>query len=277
MNITIFPGADLSKFGKDKASERTKTGELVSINTKDDFFSLITENSWSPSIFIDNIRSNSNFIRADLMVFDIDEKLSLRETIERIKLSGFTCIIGISTNHQKEKSGVIADRYRVILPLQNPILSQEDFSATWFSIAGDEKGFLFGADKKCKDPARFYFPCLKASFIEGYRKLEPFKFIKEEEKSTNNDETVIIEGKGELSNRTKKFMNCEIEKGNRHYEFVLAVLDLKAQQYTKEEVLDIMIPLMKIIKPEENVSYQVDHLFSKSKIEFDYRRKDGTV
>jgi len=130
---------------------------------------------------------------------------------------------------------------------------------------------LFGADISCKDPARFFFPCDKVTFIKGYKRLESVKGLVDikEEKEVKS---IKIEGKkGRLSQRTKKFLEEGIENGKRHHEFVIALMDMKAQEYDKEEALKIMLPIMKIIKPSENVEKQVNYIYDKYDVKFDYR------
>ncbi len=99
MQITIF------KKGLDK-------GEKVMIKSRDQFMYYVTEYVWSPSLFEEDKRQNKNFIETEFMVLDIDDSLGLRDAIAQVKFLGYTCIIGLSRNHMKEKNGVINDRFR---------------------------------------------------------------------------------------------------------------------------------------------------------------------
>jgi hypothetical protein len=270
--ITIYPEADLKELNKTEAAKRALYGTQIKIKSKEQFLELITMHTWSPGIFKDNQRMNKNFIKTYFMAFDIDENLSLKEAIERLKCLGYTCIIGTSFNHQKEKDGVIADRYRIIFPLRSPVLTPLQYKATWISLAGSSDTALYNADQSCKDPARFFFPCEKAAIMTGYRKLEKVAQQSEPKKEIMKKK---YDGgkKGKLSSRTLKFLEEGAAPGQRHYEFILSVMDMKAQGYTKDEVKDVLIPFMKEIKPEENANWQINYIFDKYGVEFEYREE----
>lgn len=60
-------------------------------------------------------RKKDNFIQGQNMIaFDIDEGLTLREAIQ--KLTNYKYIIYTTKSHQREKNGIVCDRFRIILP-----------------------------------------------------------------------------------------------------------------------------------------------------------------
>jgi len=270
MYITIFPKSDITKMNKQTAGAKAVHGELIKIESKKQFLELITTYTWSAGIFKNNYRNNENFIKAYFMAFDIDDSLTLRTAIQRLKYLGFSCVIGTSTNHQKDKEGIIADRYRVIFPLMSPILNPSNYKATWVSLAGSCNNVLCNADPSCKDPARFFFPCNKAAVMPGFRKLSE---IRHSEDKLPERKKYLGGEKGRISTRTQTFIEEGATTGQRHYEFILSIMDMKAQGYTKEEVKEILIPVMKQIKPEENAEYQINYIFDKYEYEFEYREK----
>jgi hypothetical protein len=106
--------------------------------------------------------------------------------------------------------------------------------------------------------------------MTGFRKLEAIHHSEEKkpEKKKYTGGT-----KGKLSSRTVKFLEEGAGAGQRHYEFILAAMDIKAQGYTKEEAKDILIPIMKQIKPEENADHQINYIYDKYGVEFEYREE----
>jgi len=60
-------------------------------------------------------RKKDNFISGqNLIVFDIDEGMSLQEAISL--LEQYKYIIHTTKSHQKDKNGIVADRFRILLP-----------------------------------------------------------------------------------------------------------------------------------------------------------------
>jgi len=91
----------------------------------------------------------------NLLILDIDEGMSLSEALETV--SGYQNLIVTSKSHQKEKKGIINDRFRVIVPFY-PVLNvpKEKYGA-FYTFVAQYLGFNT-FDKACKDTARFYYP-----------------------------------------------------------------------------------------------------------------------
>lgn len=265
MRITIFPKVDPAPKDKQEASKLSYSGEVIEINTKQDMFDAITTYAWSAGVFKDNYRNTANFTETSFLPFDIDDNITLKEAIERVNLMGYSCILGTSLNHARDKDGLVADRFRLIFPLTQPITSAADYRATWLSI---RDSFLEGVDEACKDPSRFFFPCSKVAYIEGHRKIAPVKHVEEVVQPKKKYDGT---NKGKLSHRTIQFLEEGAVVGQRHYEMVIALLDMKAQGVTKEEAKEIIIPIMKEIKPSENVEFQINHIYDIYEVEFEYR------
>jgi hypothetical protein len=151
---------------KSKDADDHNKFHRVSVSNFSDLASIITQDAWSPTIWKNNyrkIKGLNNFDSCNLIVLDYDEgDPTLLKMIETIKKLNLRHIIGTSKNHQKpkecgkEKKIITCDRFRVIIPIQKPMPANEK----QFKWIMQYMMFLWGkADKKCKDQARFFFPC----------------------------------------------------------------------------------------------------------------------
>lgn len=109
--------------------------------------------NYSFGCFKDGYRKASNVISiAPVLCYDIDENLSIKEC--QNLLESWSYVIITSKSHQKDKHGLVCDRYRLILPLTKaPMI--EDYSE-FYDYVGDMLGIKH--DKATKDVSRFYFP-----------------------------------------------------------------------------------------------------------------------
>ena len=138
----------------------------------------IFDYDWSPSVFHNNYRTKKNFISTDLLVLDVDFGRNLEDALELF--SKYKFIIATTKSHQVEKNGVVCDRYRVILFLENPITDIATYDATWQSIYNK---FPF-IDRACKDVSRFFYKCIGNFYHKEEGEL--VKIVKAEPKKYDN-------------------------------------------------------------------------------------------
>lgn len=101
-------------------------------------------------------RRGSNVIEiGNLLILDIDEGMSLSEALETV--SGYQNLIVTSKSHQKDKKGVINDRFRVITPFYPALNVPKEEYGAFYTFVAQYLGFNT-FDKACKDMARFYYP-----------------------------------------------------------------------------------------------------------------------
>ncbi len=129
----------------EKVSRGWRRSKLIN---KDTFKSMITTLAWSPILWHGGVRKEKNFDKAYFAVIDIDNGMSLKEAINE-KFADFDCIIGTTKSH-----GIKGDRFRVIFRLDKPIIDVNVWRATHEGLIE-----MSGADKSCKDGARWYYPC----------------------------------------------------------------------------------------------------------------------
>lgn len=115
--------------------------------------SVITRAVWSPCLYTAGRRAEKNFLGACWAVLDFDDPgFSLEDCLETVKT--YTHIIGTTKSHQKEKNGVVCDRFRLCLMFQGPV---RDLNTYKYNMAQLIR--KYGADEACKDGARLFWPC----------------------------------------------------------------------------------------------------------------------
>lgn len=170
---------------------------------------------YSSMIFNDEVKNGTNR-RAqnvqsigNLIIFDIDEGMTLSDAIENVK--DYQSLIVTSKSHQIEKKGIVGDRYRVIIPLYavNADLTlsipKEEYSA-FYTFVAQFLGFN-SFDKATKDIARFYYPNpLQEVFYSGNNEVLEFEMIYNE----------FLNHK-KLSEAYKPTYTARTDQGNRDY------------------------------------------------------------
>lgn len=186
MKITIYP----------KATSNARNSALGTVIDTASIDKTVENHSWSPGIFKNNKRNIENFIEANIIALDIDEKLSLVDAEDRLKVLNYEASISLSKSHQKDKNGIKCDRFRIIFFINKTITCPLQYDATWSHLYS-----LFPeADPQTKDCARFYFPS------KFYKRFEGTKLaVKEPEKKeitplfkTSNAPKKVILGKHSL-------------------------------------------------------------------------------
>ncbi|MEI7789422.1 MAG: hypothetical protein WCI23_12290 [Chlorobiaceae bacterium] len=109
---------------------------------------------------------------SELIILDYDAGVTLCDAAEMFRQ--YIGLIATTRSHQKEKHGVICDRFRVILPTLRPVkLDAVEFSKMMSGVIN-----RYSTDKACKDISRMYYgnPESEVSFLDGYQLFdwEPF-------------------------------------------------------------------------------------------------------
>lgn len=93
-------------------------------------------------------------------------------------------MIVTTKSHQVDKKGLIADRYRVILPLNHTIIDMDYYSRLMRVLTR-----FYRADIACSDPARYYSPNPKQEVY--YSASEEYFDINKFDELVCNDEEVM--------------------------------------------------------------------------------------
>ncbi len=138
-----------------------------SVKSLDELVRVITNYHYSSAIYKNNYRNTHNTKGfSNLLIFDIDNdkdkpNISLEETKNLFKKHGIETLIIPSRNHNKEKHGHIAERFRIIIPTQQTIGQDfncnNDFSV-FNNLCAKALGIYDYIDKKVSvDQSRAYY------------------------------------------------------------------------------------------------------------------------
>lgn len=129
-----------------------------------DLTSVICKSNYSLSRFSGKTRSKKSFLSSQFVALDIDEGLSIYNAKKIANLIGRDYIIAPTRNHQKDKSGKLEDRFRIIFELKSECNDP-------LSLVRKHKIFALmfpEADYACFDSARFYYPSKSVEYIKGH-------------------------------------------------------------------------------------------------------------
>lgn len=136
---------------------------------------VILKDPWMPAILMaqgsTSYRRLAGFIRAEMLVLDIDKGASIEEACDTLDEVSLRYIIAPTKNHQKPKSGSEArDRYRVLIPVNGAFATPTEYRMNAMLIGKHLK-----ADSQCYDAAHFYWPSTRilhnTLFNEGRNSL----------------------------------------------------------------------------------------------------------
>lgn len=201
----------------------------VEVEYMDELTKLITKGNYSLSTFKDNDRTVASFLRADSIGLDFDDGLSLDDAVDVFK--DYMHIIATTKSHQIQKNGVVADRFRVILFLDEPITDANDFKATMVKLMADHPS----ADPACKDASRMFYPSTK--IITSSKKGKKYPVVKWVEPPPK-PEVELVEGeRGTLLKATLEFLQFGAKPGTANDALYRAAKDMQQNGYTKDEVI----------------------------------------
>lgn len=152
MQVSIFPKAKAHPKNKQEKVKNSKyasspfTPEIVSFNNEEELMDIITKYAWSPMVF-ETYRRESDFIKTDVIAFDIDEDMTIDEAEKVVVSLGLAALCMPSTSHSEEHH-----KFRLIFPLSRSIHNIEEYKETYTKLAE-----YFPVDPQCKDACRFYF------------------------------------------------------------------------------------------------------------------------
>lgn len=197
--------------------------------------------AYSFSIYKDNYRNKKNFKAMRCLGLDIDNdkngpQMSLEEAKETFK--DYKCIIATTRSHQKEKNGLVTDRFRVILFFEKDVTDSKEFIRTWYHL---KKQFP-AMDPACKDESRYWFPSKEVVFVQKKGKYveipdesgEPSEPVEDIDRALGEPDESGEPGK--LSYSTMKFFCQGAPAGERNPTLFKAAIDCREQGYDIEYV-----------------------------------------
>ena len=131
----------------------------------------ISKFAWSPIVWIGGVRKQDNFVSSHFCVLDFDTpEMPLAEALR--VFCDMQHIIGTTKSHQKPKGSVVCDRYRVVIPWDEPLRELEQYRQNMRRVLK-----RYPADSACSDGARFYYPCTEIVSLchDGYKEeIQPY-------------------------------------------------------------------------------------------------------
>lgn len=192
---------------------------------------------WSPFTFKDGYRHASSWASCDVMALDVDndgeQTCTIDEAIVQLQQEGLSFAILPSKSHGIEKNGIVADRFRILIPLSVTIKDKEIYQNTWYYLS-NKYPFI---DQQCKDFARFYYKSKEFLHLEEGKPLDPVleSIIP---KALERPRLELMLNKGKLSRSTMEFVVNGIKSGKRNHACFKAAKDFQEQGYTVEEALE---------------------------------------
>lgn len=110
---------------------------------------------YSAGSFKNEYINDANYLQEqNLFIIDIDNDLTLEDA--KNLFSGMTYLIATTRTHQKEKKGVICDRFRIILPTMSTFhLSPKIYSEMYMNVINSLG--IGEADTQCRNASRWYY------------------------------------------------------------------------------------------------------------------------
>lgn len=198
----------------------------VNVSSLQDLAKLVTSETYSLATFNKNHRTTENFQQTEAIGLDFDDGMTLREAVDAF--ADYRHLILTTKSHQKEKNGKIADRFRVILFLDQPITDSETYYSTWYGL----KQQFPACDDACKDPSRQFFKSIDVVTIKSSGKLitpiKPAPKPKLEVVKLDPGQT------GKLAHSTAHFLLQGAPQGQRHGALYKAARDANQNGFSKE-------------------------------------------
>lgn len=198
---------------------------------------IMTTYTWSPIIWKDGHRTKKNFVRAHYIGLDFENpEVPMTATIKRYCDSWH--LLGTTRSHGTDKQP-LADRYRLLLKLKEPITRLADYECTVGSLIEHN-----GCDASGIDGARIFYPCRVMVSIACDDDL----FLEETIKGPTDEEVakqraefekrqVLNRRDGTLSRFALRCLLNEMPQGERSNNCWKLGKELAAANYTYDDAL----------------------------------------
>ena len=109
-----------------------KNWKIRECKNKNELETLIKNYPYSNFTFKDGYRSSNNTAQLTSLILDFDNDnknylISMQQVAERLKEKGIKALLVETKSSNKEKGGIVAERFRVIIPITKEIpISKDD-------------------------------------------------------------------------------------------------------------------------------------------------------
>lgn len=196
----------------------------------------ITQYVWSPILFKEGHRIQSNFLSCMWCALDFDTPfLALADACKIF--CDTTHIIGTTKSHQKEKGGIICDRYRVVLRFSQPItdLRTYRYNMKLMHQKYDD------ADRACLDGARFFYPCSEIiSIVTGDYLIDVVTSVPDEFERFDTKPNAYT-GTGLIPPWARMQLKSVVPVGERNTTFYRVAKDLAKSGFSYEDIWRVIV------------------------------------
>lgn len=238
---------------------------------KDGIYVHINEDKTKKEIHKEGYRLAENVnTHSDLIVLDIDDGYPLHKALALF--APYKAYIATTKSHNKEKNGIIAERYRVVLSAKKSFqLSPKEYSMMMAEIFAT---FPF-ADKSCKDISRAFTAYEGSDIYEinGTETIDVDTFLrraksKEKRKQYRFDkykDSFKSQDKDGIMNAARKVISTEWTEGNRNYTLARIALWFKDSKLVNSseaiEMLKVLNAETSSPLDEKEVEVMIKHKF----------------
>jgi len=186
-------------------------------------------------------RNKKNALKGQVLLpFDIDDGLKLQTA--QLMFSNYKCMTITTKSHQKDKNGIVVDRFRLIFIMDRKLdLSPDDY-AKFVKNSADRLGIGTIIDQAATDVSRgFYGASGSHWYAEGEKLFEVADMIPETEKERERSTVMNSSGIGSADGM-ERFLLEEAMVGSRNNIAIKWALFLKDEGYdfesAKQKVMD---------------------------------------
>jgi hypothetical protein len=280
--ITTYPNGSLNIKTKDpealKAHKADRgrfciQGQTEQFETIEEVAKRASEVPITPSEMKDGRRARANFISTNIIVLDVDSGIDLNSCLVELDMSGYEFAVYTSYSHQVWGE----DKFHVIMPTSTLITTEEEYKATYNFIASTV--FRNNNDAQTCSPANLFFNSNTATvelfFNHNKIDVKRIKVISPTNsnyratqtaifKSPLNDDQTKIQ---KLSKRTLLFLQSGAPDGEWHTNRNLAVKNLKAAGFTRQECEDKIRKITGHLSEED--TYQISYCYTDKNWNYD--------
>lgn len=215
--------------------------------SQEHFKEKITSQIWSPIVFKNDYRKRVNFEKSHLLTFDFDQGTTLEEAVDHLQNWGAWGVIGLSRNHQLEKStpsGKVSppcDRFRMILKAGSWCEDLDQYEFTMKRYIEKLKC------DSCGDGGRMFYPCTRIFYSQEGEPVDWLLLPKEFHKKKTEK---ILRKKNTIKTHTEKGVipKWVLEKlrfgapvGRRKSYCYSVAWELAEYGYHKEEIINVIM------------------------------------
>lgn len=131
---------------------------------------ICSKRRYSAGTFLNEHIKDENYLKEqNLFIVDVDDGLSIKDAMSLF--SDYHYFIAETRSHQKEKHGVVCDRFRIVFPTLTIFSLEPNIYKKMYENVLDSLGISY--DAACKNASRWYYGVEGAKYYYNESKEEP--------------------------------------------------------------------------------------------------------